>query len=115
MKALHRDEKSWFDNLRTKKILFSALRIFSISFISIFILVFILAYALYLIPDLQEKETGKATEISKNPDLQKDKTYKNQISLMTKDINRLSRKYNAFTSGQSYIVINTTDKQILLI
>jgi lipoprotein-anchoring transpeptidase ErfK/SrfK len=108
------DEKSWFDNLRTKKILFSALRIFSISFVSIFILVFILVYVLYFVPDLQEKETGKATEISKNPDLQKDKTYKNQISLMTKEINRLSRKYNAFTSGQSYIVINTTDNKFFL-
>jgi lipoprotein-anchoring transpeptidase ErfK/SrfK len=33
---------------------------------------------------------------------------------MTKDIQRLERKYAAYTSGQSYIVINTTDNRFFL-
>jgi lipoprotein-anchoring transpeptidase ErfK/SrfK len=33
---------------------------------------------------------------------------------MMRDIQRLSRKYNAYTSGQSYIVINTTDNRFFL-
>ena len=33
---------------------------------------------------------------------------------MTKDIQRLSLKFNAYTSGQSYIVINTTENRFSL-
>ena len=33
---------------------------------------------------------------------------------MTKDVQRLTLKYNAYTSGQSYIVVNTTENRFYL-
>jgi lipoprotein-anchoring transpeptidase ErfK/SrfK len=58
--------------------------------------------------------SAQKTEITHNRDLKRDAGYKKQITLMTKDIERLSRKYGAYTSGQSYIVINTTENRFHL-
>ena len=40
--------------------------------------------------------------------------YKKQIAQIKRDVQRLSRKYNSYTSGQSYLVINTTDNLFYL-
>ena len=69
---------------------------------------------LYFVPVLKELSPGKKIEITNNPELKKDPSYKKQISLMTKDIQRLTLKLNAYTSGQSYIVINTTENRFSL-
>jgi lipoprotein-anchoring transpeptidase ErfK/SrfK len=53
-------------------------------------------------------------EITNNKELKKDAAFKNQIGLMKKDIQLLSNKYNVNTSGQSYIVVNTTDNRFYL-
>jgi lipoprotein-anchoring transpeptidase ErfK/SrfK len=69
---------------------------------------------LYFVPVLKELSPGKKIEITNNQELKKDASYKKQISLMTKDIQRLTLKLNAYTSGQSYIVINTTENRFSL-
>lgn len=74
----------------------------------------LIIFILYLVPVLQEVTSGQKTVITSNQELKQDAAYRKQISLMTRDIQRLQRKYNAFTSGQSYIVINTTDNRFFL-
>jgi hypothetical protein len=63
---------------------------------------------------LQEFASAQKAEIIVNQELKQNPAYKKQIALMARDIQRLSRKYNAYTSGQSYIVINTTDNRFSL-
>ena len=100
--------------LRAKEKLFRILRNLLIIIIPILVTLSLVIFILYLIPVLQEVTSGQKTEIINNQELKQDAAYKKQISLMTRDIQRLSRKYNAYTSGQSYIVINTTDNRFFL-
>jgi lipoprotein-anchoring transpeptidase ErfK/SrfK len=82
-----------------------------ISLLSVFLFFIII---IYVVPALQEKISAHKTEITSDKELKKDPAFKKQLSLITRDIERLSRKYNAYTSGQSYIVINTTDNRFSL-
>lgn len=84
-----------------RKTLKGLLILFAVSFLFIFFI--------YIIPALQEIPSVKKTEITDIAELKKDASYKKQISQMNRDIQRLSRKYNGYTTGQSYLVINTTD------
>jgi hypothetical protein len=90
------------------------LHILLIIFFSILIALSLIIFILFIVPVLQETSSGHKTEITNNPELKQDASYKNKISLITSDIQRLSRKYNTYTSGQSYIVINTTDNKFFL-
>ena len=103
-----------WNKLRTNEKLFRILPNLSIIIISILVTLSIIVFILYLVPVLQEMTSGQKTEITNNQELKQDAVFKKQISLMTRDIQRLSRKYNAYTSGQSYIVINTTDNRFFL-
>jgi hypothetical protein len=85
-----------------------------IVFVSLMTFVLLIVFVIYLAPGLQEVSSVGKSNISANPELKKDAGYKNQINLMSKDIQRLSRKYNTYTTGQSYIVINTTDNKFSL-
>ena len=87
------------------------LLIFAISVIPV---IFITAFTLYIVPGLQEISLPGNSEISNNHVLKKDAAYKKQITLMSKDIQQLSRKYNTYATGQSYIVINTTGNKFSL-
>jgi L,D-transpeptidase catalytic domain len=83
--------------------------------LSIFLaVIFLLVFFVYLAPSLQEITTGGKTILTNSTTLKKDPSYKKQISLLNRDIQRLSRKYNGYTSGQSYLVINTTDNLFYL-
>jgi hypothetical protein len=93
---------------------FHTLRIFLTICIAILSIFFIFIFILYFVPVLQEMTQGQKVEITSNKELKSDAAYKKQIGLMTKDIQRLSRKYSGYTSGQSYIVINTTDNRFSL-
>jgi hypothetical protein len=90
------------------------LRYLLITLVSLLTLALLIVFVLYLAPGLQEVSSVGKSDISANTDLKKDAGYKNQIGLMSKDIQRLSRKYNTYTTGQSYIVINTTDNKFSL-
>ena len=81
---------------------------------TIIITLSIIIFVLYIVPVLQENASGHKTQITNDQKLKETAEYKKQINLLTKDIQRLSRKYNAYTSGQSYIVINTTDNRFFL-
>jgi hypothetical protein len=76
--------------------------------------ILMIVFVLYLVPGLQEIASVSKSKISDNIELKKDATYKGQIALLSKDDQRLSRKFNTFSSGQSYIVINTTDNKFSL-
>jgi lipoprotein-anchoring transpeptidase ErfK/SrfK len=75
---------------------------------------FTLYFVLYLSPLISEINKGAKTQITRSKDLKQNATYKKQVAQLSKDIQLLSRKYNAYTSGQSYIVINTTDNRFFL-
>jgi lipoprotein-anchoring transpeptidase ErfK/SrfK len=81
---------------------------------SILITLSLILFILYVVPVLKEFSPGQETEITNNQDLKKNPLYKKEIGLLTKDVQRLSLKFNGYTSGQSYIVINTTENRFLL-
>ena len=70
-------------------------------------------FILYGVPVIKEFSPGK-TEIILNEEQAKDPQYKKQVAILTKEIQKLSVKYNSYTSGQSYIVINTTENKFSL-
>lgn len=79
------------------------------SMILVIFLVFAVFAVLYLIPSITERIPADTAEMSNDPDIRKDADYKKQISQVNKDIQRLSKKYNSYTAGQAYIIINTTE------
>jgi len=70
-------------------------------------------FILYAVPVIKEFLPGK-TETILNEEQVKDPQYKKQVAILTKEIQKLSVKYNSYTSGQSYIVINTTENKFSL-
>jgi lipoprotein-anchoring transpeptidase ErfK/SrfK len=83
-------------------------------FIVLLALLFLFVFPVYLVPALTEIPKGKKTLVTNSLTLKKDPSYKKQITQINRDIQRLSRKYSSYTSGQSYIVINTTDNLFYL-
>jgi lipoprotein-anchoring transpeptidase ErfK/SrfK len=81
----------------------------------IFILFFIFSWFVFLVPGFQEIiGSGRKFQSSKSTEIINDQSYKKQIAQMGKDFQKLSRKFTAYTPGQSYIVINTTDNRFFL-
>jgi len=68
----------------------------------------------YFVPVVQEIHFRKKATIANSGEMKEDAAYKKQISMLTTEIQGLSRKYDSYTSGQSYLVINTTDNRFLL-
>lgn len=71
--------------------------------------IFVTVFFIWLVPALQEIPSGGKTTVSNITELKQDAGYKRMISQVNRDLQRLTRKYNSYTSGQSYLVINTTD------
>lgn len=69
---------------------------------------------IYGAPEVGEWTSGQKTALTYSKEVHQSAGYKKQITQLNKDIQRLSKKYNAYTSGQSYIVINTTDNRFNL-
>jgi len=105
---------SLWDNMLKNRRLARILKSIFITVLSITAALAIFLFIVFVVPLLQEIPSGKKVDITASEDLLKDAAYKKEISQMTKDVQRLSRKYNAYTSGQSYIVINTTDNKFSL-
>lgn len=76
--------------------------------------IFLFIFFIYIIPALQTIPGKEKNLITNSPLLKKDPGYKKHIALLNRDIQRLSRKYSSYTSGQSYLVINTTDNLFYL-
>jgi hypothetical protein len=106
--------KSLYRKVRDNKKLFRALRTTVIVIASVLVALFIMIFILYLTPGLQELKSGTKDNVVSDSELKQDQNYKKQISLMNRDVQRLSKKYSSYTSGQSYIVINTTDNRFYL-
>lgn len=100
--------------LLTNKKIICIIRNLFFFIISILATFSIIIFFLYLVPVLQEIPSGRKTIVTNAQELKKDASYKKKMSLMARDIQRLSRKFNAYTSGQSYVVINTTDNRFFL-
>jgi lipoprotein-anchoring transpeptidase ErfK/SrfK len=71
-------------------------------------------FILYFVPVLTDFTSGHKPAIVNNGEPGKNPDYKKQFNLISRDLQSLSRKYNAYTSGQTYIVINTTDNRFYL-
>jgi len=107
-------EKTFWEKFRDNRkyyIIFLTFIYTVITAVSLFLIMF---FILYTVPLLREMSKGNKAEIVNYTELKDDAGYKKQISLLSRDIQRLSRKYNSYTSGQSYIVINTTDNRFSL-
>ena len=78
------------------------------------IVLFIFAWFLYIVPSLQEIWKSKELRQENVSELKSDALYRKQMTQLVKDEQRLSRKFSAYTSGQSYLVINTTGNRFFL-
>jgi lipoprotein-anchoring transpeptidase ErfK/SrfK len=105
---------SFRQKLLANKKLVSTVRTISFIIATVFVAFFSILFVLYAAPVLSEITIGPKTKITYDKELIQSPAYKKQVNLITKDIQRLTRKYNAYTSGQSYIVINTTDNRFFL-
>jgi lipoprotein-anchoring transpeptidase ErfK/SrfK len=106
--------KSSYEKLRSNQKLFKAISSLVVIAAILTLFLFLAYFILYIAPGLKELPGVSRTEITNNEELKKDPKYKKQIAQLNKDIQRLSRKYNSYTSGQSYIVINTTENRFFL-
>jgi hypothetical protein len=107
-------ELNFRNELKQRRILYGILKtslVFLLSVVSAFLL---FLFVIYAVPALQEIPSGGKTHFVKSAELIKSAPYKKQITLMNRDIDRLSTKYNSYTTGQSYLVINTTDNLFYL-
>jgi lipoprotein-anchoring transpeptidase ErfK/SrfK len=100
--------------LLANRTLVGIIRTFFIIISIVFLTLSFILFILYVAPGLTEITSRHKTSITSNKDLRQSPGYKKQVALITKDLQRLSRKYSAYTSGQSYIVINTTDNRFFL-
>ena len=105
---------SFLKKLQANRKLIKTVRSILFLIASILITILLVVFVLYAVPFLSEMTSGHRTQITNDKDVVQSAAYKKQVTLITKDIQRLSRKYNAYTSGQSYIVINTTDNRFFL-
>jgi len=104
----------WIRKARENKKLVKVLRTLLVILGSFISVIFIFVFVVYLIPGMQEATFRQKTKFTNDKELKNDQNYKKQISLMSRDLQRLSKKYSSYTSGQSYIVINTTDNRFFL-
>ena len=106
--------ESFWNKLLANRKLAGFFRLTSIIIAALFITLSAIIFILYAVPLLAEMTSGHKTILTNDKELAKNPEYKKQVNLITRDIQRLSRKYGAYTSGQSYIVINTTDNRFFL-
>lgn len=106
--------KTLWEKFRSNPKYYRLFLIFGYTFITFLSLFLIIVFFLYTVPSLKELNKGYKTQIVNDPELKKDAAYKKQLSLMSKNIQNLTRKFSTYTSGQSYIVINTTENKFFL-
>lgn len=102
-------DQTFWSKLKEKKRLFRLLTwIFFILLIALDLFL-ISVFIVYAVPALQQVPAGGRTHLVNSVELRQSGTYKKQMTQMRRDIDRLTVKYNSYTTGQSYLVINTTD------
>ncbi len=106
--------KSLWDKFRENRKLFNAVRILVIVFGSLISILSIFLFIVFFVPVMQEIPSGHKTETAPHEEVIKDAAYKKAMNQLSKDIQRLSRKYQTYSPGQTYIVINTTENKFFL-
>lgn len=78
-------------------------------------IVVIICLFLYAIPALQEIAPVRKTRLTETAgDKADDKEYRKMIGVLEAEIRNLKGRYNSFTPGQSFMVINTTENRFML-
>jgi hypothetical protein len=106
--------KLLYRRITENKKLIRVMRNTLIGLVAFLAIVSLLVFFVYIIPALQETAAVGKTTVTNFAELKKEASYKKQISQLNQDVQRLSRKFNSYTSGQSYLVINTTDNLFFL-
>ncbi|HLN21055.1 MAG TPA: L,D-transpeptidase [Bacteroidales bacterium] len=106
----HSESRSILKNFFSGKVFKS----FLIPVLTLLFVLFTVPFVCYIAPAIAEMAPVQGTKISNDPELKKDAFYKKQQNTLTRDLQKLSRKYNSYTSGQSYVVINTTENRFFL-
>ena len=90
------------------------LRTILIVFLAIFFVPLMSLFFLYVVPGIQE--LGKGRKIIELNDLEfkQQPSYKKQINLLEKDLQKVSKKLSSFTPTQPYIIISTTNNRFYL-
>ena len=104
------DKSDSADNSRSKGIV----RKITVGTVAVLTVLAIMIFVLYIVPAIQEMATGGNMRLTDKTSLRHNPNYRKQTTLLSKDIQRLTKKYIAYTSGQSYIVINTTYNRFFL-
>ncbi len=99
----------------TSKVFLRILRVVAIFLGSIIFILAATSFILYTVPVLTELLPRQQSELNNSRELRNSADYKKLVSLVSKDIQRFSLKYNSYTSGQSYIVVNTTENRFYFI
>jgi lipoprotein-anchoring transpeptidase ErfK/SrfK len=107
-------EMSFWQRLQENKKLYGFLRKLGLVLVNVAALFLIFIFLIYVVPALQEIPSGGKTHLVNSEELKKGAPYKKRMIQMKKDIDHLSIKYNNYTTGQSYLVINTTDNLFYL-
>jgi lipoprotein-anchoring transpeptidase ErfK/SrfK len=107
-------DNSWFYKIAGNEKLIEGLRRSLNIALVVVIILSLLAFLLYVVPAMQEIPAIVNTNITNIDSLKKETFYKKQITRIKRDVQRLTRKYNSYTTGQSYLVINTTDNLFYL-
>jgi hypothetical protein len=108
------EETSFWQRVKGNTKTYNLLRRTFILLLTFLSVCFICAFLIYIVPAIQEIPTGGKIRPVNSEELKKTAAYKKQIGLLTRDIDRLSRKYSSYTTGQSYLVVNTTDNLFYL-
>jgi lipoprotein-anchoring transpeptidase ErfK/SrfK len=105
---------SIFRQVKENEKLMNSLRITLRSLVAVLVVLFVFVFMIYIVPGFQELSPGRKTKFSNDQEMKNDQNYKKQASALTREIQRLSKRYASYTSGQSYIVINTTYNRFFL-
>jgi hypothetical protein len=114
VQVMSTENMTLWNKLQENRRLFSLLKILFFILVSVFALLLVFLFIIYVVPALQEKPSGGRTHLVNSEELMQSASYRKQVTLMKKDIDHLNIKYNNYTTGQSYLVINTTDNLFYL-
>jgi len=106
--------RTFWDQFRENRKLFNTVRILAIVFGSLTTILSVFLFIVFFVPVLQEIPSGHKTIAAPHEEVIKDAAYKKAMNQLSKDIQRLSRKYQTYSPGQTYIVINTTENKFFL-
>jgi lipoprotein-anchoring transpeptidase ErfK/SrfK len=105
---------SYFDKLYRQTLLRKIVSRILFGILILSLAFFIFSWFIYIVPGLQETGRRRIHETSNNSELKDNPAYKKQVMQLARETQRLSRKFAAYTPGQSYLIINTTDNRFSL-